>query len=128
MLLTFQPFPVYINVDVELLSRLLKDLDSVKHKYLFFGINLNIPLPKIREWEGNYFKESTRIFPELIHFCLSNFPENTCVESMCNALDQIDERLLAQEMRGKYGILRGNKYISSHSCIYSISFAYDIIR
>ena len=89
------------------LRELLRDLESVKSKYYSFGVHLNIPTSKLQEWECDHPNNCIRVFQDLLNFVLSNYPEGNCMESTCSALDHIDECLLAQEMRQKYGLLPG---------------------
>ena len=89
-------------------SELLKDLQPIEHKYYIFGIQLEIPLSKIQQLETEHQRDSTRIFPDLIDYVLSNFNKDDLMERLFSALVSMDQCVLSEKMRNKYTPVAGN--------------------
>ncbi len=100
------------------LASLVKDLASVKSKYMEFGVQLGIPMGTIESFKVDYNNDSGKIFHQIIHYLLTNTPESLWFEKVCSALEGVDNKVLANTVKSTYmkTSLTGTViYLFSHS-------------
>ncbi len=93
---------------VELLANLVKDLIEVQHKYLPFGVQLGVPLDKIKTFEKNFGYECDETFVHIFDYFLNNFATDVWFTRICDALEVVDRKDLAAMVTEKYIAPRGN--------------------
>ncbi len=98
---------------VVVLANLVKDLASVKSKYMEFGVQLGIPMGTIEGFKVDYNNESGKIFHQIIHYLLTNTPESLWFQKVYSALEGVDNKVLANTIKSTYmkTSLTGKNYI-----------------
>ncbi len=79
-----------------------------------FGVQLGIPMGTIEGFKVDY-KDSGKIFHQIIHYLLTNTPESLWFEKVCSALEGVDNKVLANTIKSTYmkTSLTGKIYIFS---------------
>ena len=85
-----------------MLKRLLKDLHSVAVNYKIFGIQLGVEKKRIDTWELEQQKKPGLIFIEILDFWLNNYQGKSQRDELCQALESINELVLAEDIKKKY--------------------------
>ncbi len=86
----------------------MKDLIEVQHKYLAFGVQLGVPLDKIKTFQKNFGPECDEIFVHIIDYFLHKFATDVWFTRICDALEVVDRKDLADMVTEKYIAPRGN--------------------
>ena len=96
-----------------ILSELMRDLCEVKSQYRHFGIHLDVPSYLIDSWDAEYLKNADTVLAKILTYLLDN--EDDPLEILCSALIIINKPRLANTLRSKYGVPRGNNVVSLFS-------------
>ena len=100
------------------IADLVLDLRSIKAQYYRFGIQLRVPPHEIMEWEQEFQRDANGILGEILNFLFANY--RNPIELLYTALLKIDQAILAEELKLKYGGAQGNNV---ESCV-SIDILY----
>ena len=87
---------------LELLANLVNDLSPVKSKYLQFGVQLGISMDEINSFAMERNHDPEAIMHQILHYLLSNTPENICIKTICIALERIGRKDLTSVVKQKY--------------------------
>ncbi len=80
----------------------MRDLAPVKPKYLEFGVQLGISMDLIESFKLDYNHDSGKVFHQIIHYLLTNTPENLWFDKLCSALEGVDKKDLVYIVKVNY--------------------------
>lgn len=80
----------------------MKDLASIKSKFLEFGVQLGVSMDNIDSFKVDHNHDSGRILHQILHHWLNNTPQNVLFSKLCIALEGIERKDLVRVIEKEY--------------------------